>query len=145
MPPRINKGQLTKKESTVKTPEQIHQGLVRFSFKYLDLEHEKFSIPDTAEKHQYLGALFDRLKQISTMECQAFRQTGKALRSHQIKWEDTSEPNGYSHLSQQLQGCQPWQFSLARDELGRIHGFWIGEVLYPVWIDHEHGLYAGGG
>jgi hypothetical protein len=139
---KINKGQLNKKESVVKTPEQIHHGLVRFSFKYLAVGHQKFSLPNTAEKQQYLETLFDRLQKISTMLCHDFRQAGKALRSHVIDWEKTSEPEGFSHLTEQLQGCMAWQFSLAREELGRVHGFWIGDVFYPVWIDHEHQLYA---
>jgi hypothetical protein len=140
---RINKGPISKKASQVKAPEQAHQGLVNFSFKYLDLSHDKFGIPNTVEKHSYLAMLFDRLKHVSSMTCHEFRQAGKVLRSHQIDWARTTEPNGFTHLSEQLQDCQPWQFSLAREELGRIHGFWVAEVFYAVWIDHEHALFAG--
>ncbi|OGA45616.1 MAG: hypothetical protein A3G25_04840 [Betaproteobacteria bacterium RIFCSPLOWO2_12_FULL_63_13] len=75
------------------------------------------------------------------MTCAEFRQAGKALRSHKIEWDHTSETQGYSHLSEQMQDCEPWQFSLARDEFGRIHGLWIDEVFYVVWIDHDHALY----
>lgn len=79
------------------------------------------------------------------MKCQEFRQAGKALRSHCIEWDITSEPDGFSHMSEQMQGCQPWQFSLARDELGRVHGLWVGNVFYAVWIDHDHQLYPSRG
>ena len=77
------------------------------------------------------------------MKCQEFRQAGKTLRSHLIAWPDTSEKYGYAHLPQQLQDCTPWQFSLATTELGRIHGFWLAEVFYVVWVDHDHALYNG--
>ena len=140
---QLPKGKLPKPASQIPPLEEIHYGLVSFSFKYLELDHGKFSLPDTAQKGQYLGALFDRLKQVSTMRCQEFRQAHKALRSHQIEWHKTSEPDGFAHMSEQMQGCQPWQFSLARDELGRIHGLWVGTVFYAVWIDHEHQLFPG--
>lgn len=141
--PKINKGAISHKPQAIPTPEEIHQELVSFSFKYLVLDHGKFALPDTGEKTQYLGALFNRLKQISTMTCQEFRQAGKALRSHAIDWGRTSEQHGFTHLSEQLQECQPWQFSLAREELGRVHGFWIGKTFHAVWVDHDHQLYSG--
>lgn len=138
---KLNKGELKSPKNELPNLTQIHDGLVGFSFKYLEIAHQKFGLPDTAVKVNYLPALFDRLKQISSMNCQAFRQAGKALRSHSIDWQGTSEPNGYAHLNEQMQGCQPWQFSLAREELGRVHGLWVGNIFYVVWIDHEHQLY----
>lgn len=139
---KLNKGQAPQGSAKLPPLDEVHFGLVSFSFKYLELNHGKFSLPDTAAKAHYLAALFDRLRQISSMKCQEFRQAGKALRSHAIDWAGTSEPNGFDHLSEQLQDCQPWQFSLAREELGRVHGLWVGTIFYPIWIDHEHQLYA---
>lgn len=139
---QLNKGAPPKGSAKLPPLEDVHFGLVSFSFKYLELNHGKFGLPDTAQKAGYLAALFDRLRQISSMKCQEFRQAGKALRSHPIEWHRTSEPHGFAHLPEQLQGCQPWQFSLARDDLGRIHGLWVANVFYPVWVDHDHQLYA---
>jgi hypothetical protein len=138
---KLNKGPLNLKNAQIPPPEELHVGLVSFSFKYLELEHEKFTLPDTAQKLEYLARLFDRLKQISSMKCGEFREAGKALRSHAIRWDQTSEPNGYAHLPEQLQQCQPWQFSIAREELGRVHGLWVGTIFYPIWVDHDHRLY----
>jgi hypothetical protein len=138
---KLNKGAPLKGASKLPAIEALHEGLVSFSFKYLELNHGKFTLPDTAEKSLYLSALCEKLRQISSMKCQEFRQAGKALRSHPIDWSATSEPNGFSHLSEQLQGTQPWQFALARQELGRVHGLWVGTIFYPVWIDHQHQLY----
>ena len=138
---KLNKGPLKRPENALPDLSEIHSSLVGFSFKYLEIGHEKFHLPDTTAKPQYLEALFDRMKQICSMRCQEFRQAGKALRSHSIDWNGTSEPAGYSHLPEQMQGCQPWQFSLAREELGRVHGLWVGNIFFAVWIDHEHQLY----
>ncbi len=138
---RLNKGQEPKGAQSLPAIGEVHYGLVSFSFKYLELNHGKFGLPDTAAKVNYLTQLFDRLRQISSMKCQEFRQAGKALRSHPIHWDGTSEPEGFAHLNEQLRDCQPWQFSLAREELGRIHGLWVDNVFYAVWVDHEHQLY----
>jgi len=138
---RVRKGKIPRGQSSIPTPKEIHFGLVCFSFKYMELEHQKFDLPNTAIKDSYLGTLFNRLKSISTMKFNEFRQAGDVLRSHKISWERTSEPSGYSHLSPQIQECEPWQFSLASNRLGRIHGFLLSEIFYVVWIDHEHRLY----
>ena len=116
--------------------------LVRFSFRHLQITG-KFCLPEAVAKPEYLTILFDRFKQVCQMRMSEFRQAAKALRSHAHDWPRTSEPAGYSHLSAQLQGCQPWQFSLAREEYGRIHGILIDDVFYVVWIDHDHKMYPG--
>jgi hypothetical protein len=140
---KLNKGSPAPLKAGLPTPKEIHQSLVRFSFKYLELGHGKFCLPDSAQKAAYLLTLFDKLKQISTMKFADFRQAGKALRSHAIDWDKTSEPDGYAHLNEQMQQCEPWQFSLAREELGRVHGLLLDDVFYVVWVDHEHKLYNG--
>lgn len=141
MPPRINKGVRKQNGQINKGQMQAHNEYVRFSFKYLELQNTKYSPPDSSEKPNYLEGFLDKLKNISTMKPQEFRQAGKSLRSHPINWCNTSEPDGYSHLPVHLQECEPWQFSLSRSELGRVHGFWIDDIFYPVWLDHEHLLY----
>ena len=138
---RINKGPMPSAKTPIPDLKAAHHSLVRFSFKYLELSHDKFDLPDTNEKQGYLETLFDRLKHISTMKFAEFRQFGKALRSHRIDWAATSEPDGYAHLSEQMRQCEAWQFSLARENLGRIHGLLLDDTFYAVWIDHDHRLY----
>jgi len=138
---KLNKGGPVRGSVNLPSIHEVNESLLSFSFKYLDLQNDKFDLPDTTVKAGYLAALFDRLKHISTMKCAEFRETGKALRSHAIEWSKTSEPEGYSHLPEQLRECEPWQFSLARDELGRIHGILLDRIFYAVWIDHDHKLY----
>ena len=141
MPKKLNKGGPLKVTSKLPSLTEIHDGLVGFSFKYLELGHVKFGLPDTTIKETYLAALCDRLKNISSMKCAEFRGATKPLRSHTIRWEKTTETNGFAHLPAQLRDCEPWQFSLAREELGRVHGLWVDRTFYPVWIDHNHQLY----
>lgn len=138
----LRKGSIERPVTRIPTPSEIHQELVAFSFKYIELGHEKYGLPDAELKKEYLGCLLERLKQISTMKFSEFRQAGKTLRSHQIKWCDTTDPDGYAHLSEQMQACEPWQFSITRENLGRIHGLILGNVFYVVWIDHDHKLYS---
>jgi hypothetical protein len=64
-----------------------------------------------------------------------------ALRCHTIDWPDTSE--GAFGIPEEEQVVDtPYQFSLSSNEHGRVHGFFIGEVFYVVWLDPEHQLYA---
>ena len=139
--PQINKGAVNRQSSVIPSPGEVHQGLVSFSFKYLELEHEKFCLPDTTTKTDYFAVFCEKIQSICTMKCQEFRQAGKTLRSHNINWWRTTEPTGFAHLPQQLQDFEAWQLSLRREDLGRVHGFFIGDVFFVVWIDHEHKLY----
>ncbi len=68
---------------------------------------------------------------------------GGTLKSHPINWGQTSEPEGFQHLNEQFQGYTPYQFAISRNEYGRIHGFFIGNVFHVVWLDPDHLLYPG--
>jgi len=112
---------------------------VRFSFKYLDM-NDKFHVRDSGIK--YLETLFDRLKSISGITVQKFREGGKSLRSHRIHWEKTSEKKGFKGLNMQLNQCEPWQFQLTSNEHGRVHGILLDEIFYIIWLDPYHKLYC---
>lgn len=76
------------------------------------------------------------------MRVSEFRSTRhKSLRAHTHDWEKTSEKAGYSHLTEQLKQCEPWQFCLSANEHGRVHGILIDEVFYVVWLDPGHKMY----
>ncbi|MCP6040932.1 hypothetical protein NL354_18735 [Klebsiella pneumoniae] len=76
--------------------------------------------------------------------CPVFQgATSAALKSHCIEWKTTSEPDGFTHLNEQFQSYTPYQFAISRNEHGRIHGFFIGNVFYVVWLDPNHQLYPG--
>jgi hypothetical protein len=113
---------------------------IRFSFKHYTV-CDKFCMPDLAKSPHYVAVLFDRMKHVSGLKLSEFRLYNKTLRAHSHDWEDTTEKAGYMHLSQQMQECEPWQFSLSANEHGRVHGVLVDNVFYVVWLDPNHALY----
>jgi len=116
-----------------------HDLLIKFSYKYLDLHHHKFTIKD--REPTYFFRLLQRLKDLSSftvLELQTSRS--KSLRFHDIVWRDTSE-TGFGLPNEEQLFETPWQFEVSVNEHGRVHGFFIGNVFYPVWLDPNHDLY----
>ena len=114
---------------------------LHFSFKYLDLRgNQKFTLVNKTE--EYFSSLFQRLKDVSSIKCSEFMANrSSALRSHPIKWEDTTEPNGFRNLNQQLKEEPAFQFELTANAHGRVHGIIIDNIFYIIWFDPEHALY----
>lgn len=139
--PKVTKPPLPPPSGSVHKAKQLPDDLVRFSFRHYS-STEKFCHPAADRAHPYLGVLLDRLRDVSGMKLSEFTASGKTLRSHSHDWASTTEKDGYSHLSKQLQECAPWQFSLTANEHGRVHGILIDNVFYIVWLDPEHSLYA---
>ncbi|ELU7233491.1 hypothetical protein SCL96_003408 [Escherichia coli] len=46
-------------------------------------------------------------------------------------------------MNEQFQSYTPYQFAVSRNEHGRVHGFFIGNVFHVVWLDPHHRLYPG--
>ncbi|GCY61455.1 hypothetical protein HmCmsJML079_03969 [Escherichia coli] len=113
---------------------------INFSFRHIDANHEKFRF--SAQNSNYFCKVLERLKNLSTFTAQELiTERSAALKCHPIDWRHTSEPDGFSHLHEQFQNYTPYQFSISRNEHGRIHGFFIGNVFHIVWLDPEHKLY----
>lgn len=138
----IRKGPaLPSSAGSVHKAKALPDDLLRFSFRHYQ-PTEKFCLPDGAKSPAYAGTLLDRLREMSGMRISEFRSNkNKAIRAHTHNWPDTSEKDGYDHLSEQLQACEPWQFCLSANEHGRVHGILIDEVFYVVWLDPEHRMY----
>ena len=130
-----------KEKARVHGDKKLPDDLVRFSFKYVDFT-KKYPLGNGVEG--YFECLFDRLKAISGLKISQFRtDKGKGLRAHTHVWEETSEPGGFQHLTEQLRQCEPWQFQVSSNKHGRIHGILIDEVFYVIWLDPNHKLYPG--
>lgn len=115
--------------------------LLRFSFRHYQAT-DKFCLPDGAKSPLYAATLLERLREVSSMRVSEFRANRhKSLRAHPHDWTETSEKDGYAHLTEQLKQCEPWQFCLTANEHGRVHGILIDEVFYVVWLDPEHKMY----
>lgn len=119
----------------------IPDGLLRFSFKYLDLYgNSKFCL-DLCEDG-YLEKFLCRIRDLSAFKVSEFRTNrSTALRAHLIAWDETTEPKGFVCLNEQLREEEAWQFEITKDVHGRVHGILLDECFYVVWIDPEHNLY----
>lgn len=139
---RIKKGALPEPVGRVHKTKELPDDLLRFSFRHLELDNNKFCIPDAKEKPTYFNKLLERFKDVSGYTVSRFRtEKSHGLKAHVHDWSKSSEKAGYSHLSEQLQQCEPWQFCLSVNEHGRVHGILIDDVFYVVWLDHGHQLY----
>lgn len=137
---KVNKQPLPQAAGSVHKARELPDDLVRFSFRHYT-QSEKFCFPLDGGASSYFQVFFERLKDVSGLKLSEFTRPGKTLRSHSHDWSGTTEKEGYVHLSQQLQECTPWQFSLSANEHGRVHGILIDEVFYVVWLDPNHSLY----
>lgn len=119
----------------------VHYGLLRFSFKFLDLHSNlKFSIDQCEDG--YLEKLLCRLRDLSAIKVSEFRENkSTAIRAHRITWDDTTEPGGFSCLNSQLRDEDAWQFEITQRQHGRVHGILLDEVFYVIWIDPKHELF----
>ncbi|MEM6751460.1 MAG: hypothetical protein AAF630_00500 [Cyanobacteria bacterium P01_C01_bin.38] len=114
---------------------------VSFSFKYFQPLHEEFNI--SQQDGKYLNALLLRLKDLcslSSFDLKANRSS--SLRCHPIDWKDTSQ-DSFGIIGEEQIVDQAYQFSLSANQYGRVHGFFIQEVFYIVWLDPNHKLYPG--
>ena len=113
---------------------------ISFSFKYFQANHGKFSC--NGKKLTYWLTLLERLKALSSLTVQELLvNRSSSLRCHPIRWEDTSEQGfGLPHEEQLVD--TPYQFSLSSNEHGRVHGFFIDQVFYVIWLDPNHQLYS---
>ena len=120
-------------------PTPLAPARVSFSFKHLQTNNCKFQY--VHRETAYFAKLLDRLKHVCELTWQEMRTTHReSLRCHDHKWHETSEPNGFG-LRGQLADCKGWQFELTANEYGRVHGFFLDEVFYVVWLDPDHKLY----
>lgn len=137
---RVKKQPIVTQAGRIHSLKSLPDNLIRFSFRHF-IENDKFG--SHLAKDGYLGALMARLRDVSSMPVSTFRcDKGKGLRAHMHDWHNTTEKNGYSHLNEQLQQCEPWQFQISANEHGRVHGLLVDEVFYVVWIDPDHNLYS---
>lgn len=112
-----------------------------FSFRHF-VNREPFDVARGSETYPLV--LLERLRDLCSMTALEL-QTGrnKALRCHLIDWDDTTEPHGFDHLNQYLrEQVVAYQFSVSSNEHGRVHGFFIDDVFYVVWLDPGHQLYS---
>ncbi len=117
--------------------------LLRFSFSYFS--NDEALCPKVFTEH-YTQKLMERLKELSQWTLRMFTEIrSKTIRNHSITWTETSRPDGFAHLPQQLRAGPAWQFSISANEYGRVHGLLVGAIFYVIWLDYHHQLYPRAG
>lgn len=115
--------------------------LINFSFKYLDGSHNKFNFHFYAS--DYFCEVLNRAKDISGWTKQEVLSNRSAsLRAHPIEWSDTSEVSGFNFPRHEEIIDTPYQFAVSVNAHGRIHGLFIYNTFYIVWLDKDHRLYS---
>lgn len=116
---------------------------VVLSFKYLDIEsNPKFSIDGCGT--EFLHGLIRELNLICEGQVCDLAEFNNRRHNHQIEFTQTTEPNGFVHLPEQVEPEVYWQFAVQEHHSWRVHGFLISSVFYVVWLDPEHRLWEGG-
>jgi hypothetical protein len=143
MAKKIRRNEFTGSSSSGIKPTKLKPQGISFSFKYYQGSHEKFHCRD--RDINYLLTLLERLKALSGISFQELLSSrSSALRCHPIRWEDTSD-QGFGLPGEEQLVDTPYQFSLSSNQHGRVHGFFIDEIFYIVWLDPQHLLYPGKG
>ena len=115
--------------------------LVRFSFEYLDTDgNPKFRLDACSQ--EYLRSLLTALRGLSTRTpSDLLAEWVDSYRAHRIDFDETTEPDGFSQLGEQLARDEAWQFSPDIQKEWRVHGLLIDDVFFVVWLDPSHKLY----
>ena len=142
---RVNRGNLaltSDKQNRVVSQKDmlLESDEIRFSYKYLDLKHDKFCVD--CQNSEYFIKLIARFADVSRMTAKELRlpRNNGSIRSHGIKWHEVSE-DCFGIPNEDEIVTDPWQFSVSSNEHGRVHGFIIGNTFFVRWFDPEHKLY----
>ena len=118
----------------------IKKGKIHFRFDYFDASHIHFD--DSEIDFNWARSMLKRLKDLQDTLVEQFRTDMRFRRSqyvHPINWNTAKlDSFGIQNASPDLDD-DAWQFAISKDN-GRVHGFFIGDFFYIVWIDPEHRL-----
>ena len=126
-------------------PSQIDETKkVSFNFRRLHNIRDKFDYQ--CKGAIYFNCLINRFCEISRMSRQELTVTNRGdhcgLRCHSINFNDDNvTENGFGIPGNDEVNDDAWQFSLSSNEHGRVHGYFVGNIFFIVWLDPEHNLY----
>lgn len=99
-----------------------------------------------SHESSYFLKLVERLQAISNMKKMEFIQPfGYGLRCHPIHFKDTTNnltERTFGILGEDIDD-EARQFEISTNEYGRVHGFFVENVFYIVWLDKHHELDPG--
>lgn len=140
--PKRNNKNIPISNSINLTRDKIISGLVRFSFKY-HKRTEKFNLDSKDEKYQskYLRVLLERLQEYCTNPAHDLMcKRSHATRCKRINFEKSTESCFGIKGEEQLVD-HPFELNMSTDKYGRIHGFFIDDTFFVVWLDPDHKLF----
>lgn len=119
----------------------IVEGNIHFRFDYFDSSHTFFD--GSNADYNWIRSLIKRLKELQNITVDIFK-TNMGFRQsqyvHPINWNNAKLNSfGLQNVSQDLDE-DAWQFGISKAN-GRVHGFFIGDFFYIVWIDPDHRLF----
>ena len=113
---------------------------IYFRFDYFDATHTFFD--GSKADFDWARNLLKRLKTLQNITVDYFRTNmrfRKAQYAHPINWNNAKLASfGIQQASPDLDE-DAWQFGISKGK-GRVHGFFIANFFYVVWIDPEHKL-----
>ena len=135
------KGVQPKRQSRI--PKASHPSIddspLHFSFKHIDLDsNTKFKFCDCPT--EFLYAFFSEIKRMSSWSVAEFCEFDQGRHSHFINFDETTEPDGFPSLGEQLDPEVFWQFSIDHKKPWRVHGFFLDSTFFIVWLDPQHRL-----
>lgn len=139
---KINKTKVGQQSSRINPSSIDDTERVSFNFRRLCEKEKKFCY--TAREVNYFLKLLERLREICRMtKNEMVRINRRALRCHEIDFNNpiTSE-NTFGIVGDDVDD-DAWQFQLSSNEHGRVHGYFVGNIFYVVWLDPNHELFPG--
>lgn len=131
------------------TPIENNNKKIVFSYEYLDLSNGKYilsAIGDYKIYNQFISDYFCKIQEYSTKEKKEFsnRRWRDINHIHPIDWKDSQiHEECFTKLNVDLMeqikdDC--WQLGINSTTF-RMHGFFIENIFYVVWLDPLHQLY----
>ena len=120
------------------------------SFEYLDSDNKKYSmdlVSNSREKIQFYNDLLKKINEYSKLDNFKLDIRGRYSDTnhiHPINWrDDRIREKSFTCLNSSLMeqikdDC--WQLGINNQGF-RIHGFFIENIFYIVWLDPKHNLY----
>jgi len=122
-------------------PSSVLGGKVSFNFCRLCEKCGKFEY----NNHEvgYFKKLIERIKEVSDLTRQQISTSHKrVLRAHPIDFSDPKVTENTFGFGTEIDD-DAWQlFQISTNKYGRVHGYFVGDTFYVVWLDPNHDLYA---
>ena len=134
-------------KGSIPAPRNVAAENVKFSFKHLDTENDKYAVQKCCV--EFFSSLVLALTRYSKFTVEQFREQNHREGRHCHYFPDTTEPQGFICLNDPdgLELEESWQIRLCPDNHQppasgwRIHGVLLADVFYIVWLDYDHLLY----